>query len=911
MSPDQSLLDFGNQFEPINPQECFDILMNVPVSIFRSTPDGRLLSANHTAAQKLGYDSPQELVESITDLASQIYADPGERQEILRLLEAEDKVEDFECRMLRRDGSMLWVSNTVQAIRSQEGNISHYQGVAIDISERKRSEELRQESEAKSRIILEAIPDLMFVLNNQGVHLEYYASDESLLAVRPEDFLGKTIHDVLPKKLADPYFSCLQLALETRKTQIMEYELEVSGDTKFFEAHISAIDDQRLMSIVRDMTERKQAEKALRESEARFQTVLENLPGGVFTYDLDGRFLLVNKAACQNTGYSREELLQLSVEDIDPDAAIRDDFWFKIEQEQSVVIESTHIRRDGSQYPAEVYLSSITLEGQPAILAVAFDITWRKQAEKAQQESEQKFKALAEKCPTSVMLFDEQGRVDFVNDWHIEKFANNKLSKDYFLGKSIHELPGLVNAGVDTQVARIFQGGSIELKEVYFPEFPVGGSGWVSIRAVPIHQDSQIAGGILIQENITTRKQIEAALQESQQKFRSLVENAQDIIFSHTPDGFLTYLSPGVTELLGYEVQNVIGRNFQDFVYPQDLPGVQNHLQEMLGTSNAQYGIEHRILDKNGQWRWFYVNASPQTNAGGEVESIVGVAHDITERKQMEEALKEMRLFLGSTLDSIPYHLAVLDHKGEIVLVNQPWKDFAEENDIIAEQVSEGVNYISVCLNATAENSEEAHSFAEGIRMVVSGEIDIYSMEYPCHSPDKQRWFIGQVTPFLEAPPRRVVVGHANITERIQAEAEKEQLRSQMMQTRKMQSIGNLAGGVAHEFNNLLQVMSGNIQLLLMRKSADDIEYQRLKSVEKAINRAASFVNQLLLFSRKSEASRQYVDLRQGVEEAVRILEQTIPRMVQIQCNLADDLWPIYADPVQIEQVVLNLGKNA
>ncbi|MFO8033323.1 MAG: PAS domain-containing sensor histidine kinase, partial [Desulfohalobiaceae bacterium] len=75
--------------------------------------------------------------------------------------------------------------------------------------------------------------------------------------------------------------------------------------------------------------------------------------------------------------------------------------------------------------------------------------------------------------------------MDFVNDWHIEEFANNKLGKDYFLGKSIHELPGLVNAGVDKEVARIFQGESIELEEVYFPEFAVGGSGWVSIRAVP------------------------------------------------------------------------------------------------------------------------------------------------------------------------------------------------------------------------------------------------------------------------------------------------------------------------------------------------------------------------------------------------------------------------------------------
>ena len=390
--------DIGNHFEPIAPQECYDILMNVPVSILRSTPDGRLLSTNHTAAHKLGYKSPQELVESITDIASQIYADPGARKEILHLLEAEGIVEGHECRQLRKDGSEFWASNTMRAVRSQEGDITHYQVLILDI-------------------------------------------------------------------------------------------------------------------------------------------------------------------------------------------------------------------------------------------------TQRKQAEKAQQESERRFRALAEKCPTSVILFDEQGRVDFVNDWHIEKFAHNKLDKDYFLGKSIHELPGLVHAGVDTEVARIFQGESIELQEVYFPEFAAGGSGWVSIKAVPIHQDDQIAGGILIRENITAKKNIEAALQKSQQKFRSLVENVQDFLFSHTPDGHFTYLSPQVTKILGYEPQELIGRNFQEIIHPQDLPLVQKRFQKALGTSDVAHEIEHRGQHKNGEYRWLYVNVSHLITPEGEIESIVGVARDITQRKQAEEEL--------------------------------------------------------------------------------------------------------------------------------------------------------------------------------------------------------------------------------------------------------------------------------
>lgn len=212
--------DSGSRFESISPQECFDILMNVPVGVYRTTPDGSLLCANNTAAQKLGYDSPRELIASVTDIASQLYADPKTREEMLRLLESQGTVEDFECRLLRRDGSKFWASNTVTKVENQKANTTYYQGVFVDINQ-------------------------------------------------------------------------------------------------------------------------------------------------------------------------------------------------------------------------------------------------RKQAEKAQQESEQKFRTLAEKCPASIMLFDAQGRADFVNDWHIERFAHNKLDKDYFLGRTIHEFPGLVNAGVDTEVARVFQGESI------------------------------------------------------------------------------------------------------------------------------------------------------------------------------------------------------------------------------------------------------------------------------------------------------------------------------------------------------------------------------------------------------------------------------------------------------------------
>ncbi|MGM0786546.1 MAG: PAS domain S-box protein [Thermodesulfobacteriota bacterium] len=137
-----------------------------------------------------------------------------------------------------------------------------------------------------------------------------------------------------------------------------------------------------------DITERKQAEEALRESEQRFQTLLENLSGGIFVHDLDGMFLFVNEAACRHTGYCREELLQMHVKDIEPASVERGArlFWLSIETGQSISFDSMHIRKDGSAYDTEIHLNAINLDGSPAILRIAFDISARKQAEKKQEK---------------------------------------------------------------------------------------------------------------------------------------------------------------------------------------------------------------------------------------------------------------------------------------------------------------------------------------------------------------------------------------------------------------------------------------------------------------------------------------------------------------------------------------------
>ena len=280
--------------------------------------------------------------------------------------------------------------------------------------------------------------------------------------------------------------------------------------------------------------------------------------------------------------------------------------------------------------------------------------------------------------------------------------------------------------------------------------------------------------------DIIQRKWAEENLVLSENYYRTLFETSGSAMFIIEEDTTISHVNSNFEALSGYSKQEIKGKkSWTDFAHPDDVEWLkEKHYLRRQDPDSAPRKYEFRFINRNCEERNILasVDIIPGTNRS--IASCV----DLTDRKQIEEKNKEMRLFLESTLDSLSSHVAVLDPQGEIIIVNQSWRDFAAENGVSSEHVSEGVNYLSVCANAIGENSEEAVSFAEGIRTVISGESDSFSMEYPCHSPNERRWFVGTVTPFLEVPPRRVVVSHENISQRKQAEESTRQ--QQLVETR-------------------------------------------------------------------------------------------------------------------------------
>jgi len=327
----------------------------------------------------------------------------------------------------------------------------------------------------------------------------------------------------------------------------------------------------------------------------------------------------------------------------------------------------------------------------------------------------------------------------------------------------------------------------------------------------------------------------------------------------------------------------------------------------------CEFCTNHIILgNKRRPYKWEYFNPSLDRHFSI-VDRIIKwsngryvrfeMAMDITEHKRAEEALLESEEMQRKLLQAVPDLIIRTDMEGTITFVNE--LAFPGLEHLHAESIC-GRNIFSVIaehdLKRAMKNARERleknigpqeYQLHLGIGSLVDAEVN------------------GAVIRDKEFRPQGMVYVIRDITERKRALQEREKLQGQLLQAQKMESLGILAGGVAHDFNNLLQAMSGNVELLMQSKPRDHPDTSRLLSIGRSVERGAQLVRQLMLFGRKAGSRRERLDLNREVQEALDILERTIPKMIALEQRLDPALWPIFADPVQIEQILLNLAANA
>lgn len=417
----------------------------------------------------------------------------------------------------------------------------------------------------------------------------------------------------------------------------------------------------------------------------------------------------------------------------------------------------------------------------------------------------------------------------------------------------------------------------------------------------PFDPGDKTRGAMVVFTDISRIKQAEEALRESEEKFyKAFRSNPGAVSISRFDEGRYVEVNQGFIAMYGYERDEVIGRTAEELNIWGDRPEQGERRMVILREQETIRDFEFSFRRKNGEIG-SGINSAEIIDLNGNPH-ILSASIDITERNRAVEALRESEEKYRTILESTAIAITITElSTGEFIEVNKGFTHLTgyERDEAIGRTVFE------------LELFFERRARKKMVEMLRDhGEILGYPILYVTKDGRHVDTILSART-IRYAGVECMVSVVQDVSMLRQAEREQERLQARLQQARKMEAVGTLAGGIAHDFNNILQAISGYIQLIHNTRNIAPKILDYLNEIDKAERRAAELVQRLLTFSREVEPTLRPVDLNLTVDQSVKILERTIPKMVAIEKNLAEDLKPINADPTQMEQVLINLGANA
>jgi len=659
-------------------QNYRSIFDNALDGIFRISPEGQFLVANSALAEMFGFDSPQALISERVDISYQHYVDPLRRDEFKRLLEDKDTVHQFEYEAYRKDGSTIWVTDNVRAVRDENGKLLCYEGIANDVTERKRAERrtaafatLAEKLSgaavpvSAAQTIADTARDL-FGWESCAVKLYDFNHDllQPLLYI---DTVGEKLTDVTPVTSGTKPASRSRLVIDHgAQLTLREPPYEFDEDSVPFGntdrpsvsvmtvpiRHSSEVIgilsiqsyrphayDQEALSDLQALADhcaaalsRIAAEAALRQSEERYRELFENAKDATYVHDLKGRYISVNRAAEKLSGRTRGQIIGKQFSDFLPPeevGPVGEHLGQKLLDRGDTTYETGVITSDGRRIPVEVSSHLIYENGRAiGVQGTARDITERKHAEERLREYEKVVEGLDE----MIVVVDRDYRYLLANRAYLKYRSKNR---EQVLGCFVPDVVGkdFFEGVIKEQLERSFQGQVVnyELKTIY-PEL---GERDLLASYFPIEGSTCIDRVACVLQDITERKRAEEALRQSEQRFSAAFHSSPAAVsIALLEDGRLLEVNAAFERMTGFSRAEIIGKSTVELGLWSDSD--RRTTTQILRERGAIDNIEFKFHKKSGEVRdaLLAVELIELTNG----PCVLGTAQDVTERHTAEDA---------------------------------------------------------------------------------------------------------------------------------------------------------------------------------------------------------------------------------------------------------------------------------
>jgi PAS domain S-box-containing protein len=915
------------------------ILENMQDGYWETDLRGNFTFVNDSQCRNLGYSKKEELI----GMNDRQYTDETTAKKLYEafhgVYKTGEPVKRLDIESIKKNGKKGFSEISVSLIKDVQGKPIGFRGVTRDVTERRRAEEELRKSEEKYRTILENITEGYFENDLRGNLTFFNDSLTEVYGYTRDELLMMNYRQYMDDENARKVSRAYNNIYTTGKPD-SEIQLEIirkDGTKRYLENSVSLMRNETgqptgFRGISRDITERKQAEEALQENEEKYRTMLENIGDSYTETDLAGRVIFFNKAVSLSLGYTEEEFVGMHYKQYTSPESIKKiyEVYNRVYKtgETAKGVELTYIAKDGSR---QILESTVALMRNKSGRPIGFktftnNITKKRQAEEALRRSEERYRGILENMQEVYYEVDLAGNYTFINDAFSRHFG---YTKEEVIGKKSLQDQNEANAKKTYHAFKELYRTGEPIKALEVELGRKDGTKGTFELSVSLIRDTQgrPIGFRGMTYDITERKRMEDELRKSEERYRGILENMQEAYYETDLVGHLAFVNDAICQHLGYSKEELIGKKS---IYFQDETNAQKIAQafvEIYRTGEPVKAVEAEYIRKDGTGGTYELSASLIRDARGKPVGFQGVSRDVTERKQMEEVIRQSEERYRTILENMQEGYFEVDFTGNFTFVNE-----AECKNLGYSQKEELIG-----MNRRQYTSEKTVGELDRIfsEVYTTGKsTQVFDVEVI--KKDRTKAFNEiSISVIRDAQGKPIGFGGVSrdVTERKKAEEQLKRYAAEL--ERSNEEVKNFAYIVSHdlrvplinlkgytsELRSALEVIGSNFDTALPplndeKRSAvaaalhEDVP-EALEFITNSVSRMDSFINAVLILARlgRQDLKPEPIDMNALLQTTVETMSHQLQeRGIEV---IVGSLPHVVADRIAMEQIVGNILSNA